>query len=144
MEAPKTLQECLQLRNRGVEPLLTPLFSLPIELRKELQEFTFGNPRRGNTAAVNSKFYKWVWDNKPHFCEECGAYLPFYSAAFVSHIQSRGAHPETAHDPRNTNIVCKPDHDKWETGKRTVMKIYRKNVKTLAVLAVEYRPSYLK
>ena len=84
-------------RSRGYEPLIqTRFFRLEIGLRKELQRERFGN---GHTPEENEKFYRWMWANKPHYCEECMRPLAEYSAVYVSHILTRGANPDMAHDP---------------------------------------------
>ena len=71
-------------RSRGYEPLIqTRFFRLEIGLRKELQRERFGN---GHTPEENEKFYRWMWANKPHYCEECMRPLAEYSAVYVSHI----------------------------------------------------------
>jgi len=141
-----TLQSYLEVKNRTRrEPLLLPSFLISYNIRKEIHEELFGNPAGGNTSKVNSKFYKWVWENKQHYCEECGHRLAEYSPAFISHIMSRGAHPEFAHDPRNTNILCLRDHEKWENGKRELMSINTKNQKVIDKLQTErnYPADYL-
>lgn len=133
-----TIEEYEYAKTRGYEPLLDPLFILPINLRKEIQISIFGNPAGGRRAKVNSTFYKWVWNNKPHVCEESGIYLLSYSACYISHIITKGAHPEMAHDPRNVNILSLEAHNKWETGNRKSMKIYPKNKGTIEMLMYEY------
>ena len=108
---------------------------LPHEDRVEIQERLFGD---GHTPAENEKFYRWVWHNKPHICEECRRPLGAYSAVYVSHISSRGAHPAMAHDPRNTNILCAQCHARWENGDREGMRIYESNEATVERLNEEY------
>lgn len=133
-----TIEEYEYAKTRGYEPLLDPLFILPIQLRKEVQIALFGNPAGGKRAKVNQVFYKWVWSNKPHVCEETGIVLLTYSACYISHIISRGSHPEMAHDPRNTNVLSLEAHNKWENGNRKSMKIYSQNRETMDLLMYEY------
>lgn len=62
-----------------------------------------------------------------------------YSSVYVSHILTRGAHPDMAHDPRNINILCFNHHNQWENGDRRAMRIYEKNVETIELLKNEYQ-----
>jgi len=82
--------------------------------------------------AKDIDFYKKAWEKKQDLdggcrCENCGVYLPVYSSTFVSHILTRGANPELAHDFDNYNILCLACHRQWETGDRGNMNIFWKN-----------------
>ena len=122
--------------SRGYEPLIqTRFFRLEIGLRKELQRERFGN---GHTPEENEKFYRWMWANKPHYCEECMRPLAEYSAVYVSHILTRGANPDMSHDPRNVNILCFRHHSEWENGAREQMRIFAKNQLTIEELKKDY------
>lgn len=122
--------------SRGFEPLLdTKHFRMDIRLRIAIQREKFGT---GHTPEENEKFYRWVWEHKPHYCECCMRPLPNYSATFVSHILTRGAHPETAYDCRNVNIFCFLHHSMWENGNRKNMRIYRHNLRIIDELKKEY------
>lgn len=124
---------------RGYEPLLDAVrFVMPIKLRIEIQDEVFGKFRSGIPAA-NSNFYKWCWERMPHYCQETMKPLRTYSSVYISHIMSRGAHPECAHDPRNVNILCAEAHAKWENGRREEMRIYLGNMYTIERLKQEYR-----
>lgn len=119
----------------GYQPLIDKRFALEINLRVDIQRELFG---RGHTPEENEKFYRWCWEHKPHICEECMKPLPNYSAVHVSHILTRGAHPEMAHDGRNVNILCFNHHNKWENGDRKSMRIYAANQLTIEQLKKEY------
>lgn len=119
---------------RGYDPLYDERFPMDIALRKEIQKEKFG----GNNARANSVFYRYCLENNPLVCEECGKPINFPSAVNVSHILSRGAHPDKAHDPRNVNILCFDCHAKWENGDRKSMRIYTKNEKIIELLKKEY------
>lgn len=120
----------------GFEPLLdTNHFRMDIRLRIAIQREKFGT---GHTPEENEKFYRWVWEHKPHYCEETMRPLPGYSATFVSHILTRGANPEMAHDPRNVNILCFEMHNKWENGNRKEMRIYPANLLRIQELKKDY------
>lgn len=139
MHRVETIPEYEYCISRGYDPLTdTVNFELPIKLRVELQNEIFGKFRAGIPQA-NAKFYRYCWDNKPHRCEETLIPLYHYSSVFISHILSRGAHPEMAHDPRNVNILCLLSHAKWENGNRIEMRIYPGNLKIIEQLKREYR-----
>lgn len=120
---------------RGFEPLIDKRFAVEIHLRVNIQQELFG---RGHTPADNERFYRWCWEHKPHICEETMRPLWNYSAVYVSHILTRGAHPEMAHDPRNVNILSFEAHNHWENGERRTMRIYRSNMMRIAEIKKEY------
>lgn len=133
MELMETRQQYQEMKSRGIEPLLKNFVSPA--LRRELQREIFGHT---NIPRANERFYRWVWERKPHVCEECGRPLNIYSAMYVSHILSRGAHPEMSHDPRNVNILCFRCHERWENGSRKTMRIYEKNCEIIEQLRKDY------
>lgn len=120
---------------RGYEPLIDRRFKMDIRLRVSVQRELFGD---GHSPAENEKFYRWCWEHKPHICEECMRPLREYSATYVSHILTRAAHPEMAHDPRNVNILSFEAHNRWENGDRVNMRIYRSNMLLIDQLKSEY------
>jgi 5-methylcytosine-specific restriction endonuclease McrA len=120
--------------SRGYDALIDKRFPMPIDLRREIQKERFGK----NNAAGNTKFYRYCLDNLPPVCEECGRGILYPSAINVSHILTRGAHPECAHDPRNVNILCLDCHARWENGDRRGMRIYERNQATIELLRKEY------
>lgn len=126
---------------RGFDPLYSKYFEMNIDLRVAVQREVFGHSTlsKGNIPQANSRFYHFMWENKPHYCEECLKPLQNYSSVWVSHILSRGAFPEMAHDPRNVNILCDRHHTQWETGERRKMRIYKKNLKTIDLLNQDYQ-----
>lgn len=129
------------LVSKGLNPLLDwEFFTTPIYLRVALQNELFGKYElsRDNIPIANQKFYRWVWENKPHNCEETGQSIYQYSSVHVSHILTREAHPEMSLDPRNINILIKTKHDQWETGKRVTMRIYWINQHVINILKKEY------
>lgn len=125
------------LLGRGYDPLVDDRhFRLDIRLRIEIQKKIFGD---GHTPADNEKFYRWMWRKKPHYCEECMRPLREYSATYISHILTRGAYPEMAHDPRNVNILCFEHHNAWEQATtRKDMRIYAANQLRIEKLKNEY------
>lgn len=121
--------------SRGFEPLIDRRFELPIELRVEIQRAKFG---AGHSPEENERFYQWCWAHLPHVCEETGKPLRQYSAVYVSHILTRGAHPEAAHDPRNVNILSFEQHNVWENGDRERMRIWTGNKLRIEQIKSEY------
>nr|DAD90153.1 MAG TPA: NinG protein [Siphoviridae sp. ctfWC31] len=128
--------ECYKYaKNKGYEPLTDKRFYMPIRVRVDVQRYLFGT---GHTPAENERFYRYCWDLYPHICEECMRPLTQFSATYISHIRTRGAFPEAAHDVRNVNILCFKHHNQWETGNRKAMRIYPGNVQTIEQLTKEY------
>lgn len=128
--------ECYKYaKSKGYEPLTDKRFEMPIKVRVDVQRYLFG---AGHTPAENERFYRYCWDLYPHICEECMRPLTQFSATYISHIRTRGAFPEAAHDVRNVNILCFKHHNQWETGNRKAMRIYPGNVQTIEQLTKEY------
>lgn len=128
--------ECYKYaKSKGYEPLTDKRFYMPIKVRIDVQRYLFG---AGHTPAENERFYRYCWDLYPHICEECMRPLTQFSATYISHIRTRGAFPEAAHDVRNVNILCFKHHNQWETGNRKAMRIYPGNVQTIEQLTKEY------
>lgn len=141
-----TVEEYNYVKSRGFEPLLyNKYFRVDIKLREQLQRAIFGNcvTGRGDIMAANERFFRWIWNNKPHYCEECYAPLREYSAVYCSHILSRGAHPDIAWDARNINILCHRHHEQWEVGNRKSMRIYPGNQRIIRELLEDYNISRL-
>lgn len=122
-------------RQRGYEPLIDRRFAVEINLRVSIQRELFGT---GHTPAENERFYRFCWDHYPHQCAETMRPLDQYSATYVSHILTRGAHPEMAHDPRNVNILSFEQHNRWENGDRKNMRIFAGNQVIIEQLKREY------
>jgi len=141
-----TIEEYRLCVNNGFEPLIDKRFELPVDLRITIQRIEFGHSElsKGNVMQGNQRYYRWVWNNRLHRCEECGKPLREYSAVYVSHIITKGSHPEIAHDPRNANILCPKHHDQWETGDREKMRIFEKNTDLIQRLKKEYHESIIK
>ena len=120
----------------GIEPLLDRRFAMDIRLRVEIQRELFGT---GHTPQENERFYRFCWDHYPHQCAECMRPLKQYSATYVSHILTRGAHPEMAHDPRNVRILCFDHHNQYEhRTTRNPMRIFEQTEKIISELKTDY------
>lgn len=140
-----TIEEYQYVVERGYIPLLDyKHFKMDIRLRVQIQKEIFGHCTigRGDIPAANERFFRWVWQHKRQQCEETLRPLRHYSASFCSHILTRGAFPEMAHDPRNINILCLEMHNKWEYGARSEMRIYPENLRVIELLKNDYMQLY--
>ena len=125
------------LLKRGIDCLCDKRYHLEIGLRREIQREKFGK----NDNEGNAKFYAYCIKHFPHVCENCGRPIPFPCATNVSHILTRGSHPEMAHDPRNVNILCRACHALWEhapTRFKLNPWLVEKNERTIKLLKQEY------
>ena len=125
--------------SRGFEPLMDwRKFKMDIGLRLDIQAETFG--KAISITKANDKFYHWNWEKKPHVCEETCGEIEVYSASVISHILSRSNRPDMAHDPRNTNILTRYYHHKWEDERRRKgMRIFPVNKVVIDLLNKDYR-----
>lgn len=145
MQLPINISDADEYRyavSRGYQPLQDwKKFKLPVQLRIDIQREQFGKSylSKGDVVQANQRFYYWCWEHKSNYCEECAKPLHNYSSVFISHILTRGARPEIAHDPRNVNILCYKHHEQWETGKRQLMRIYKTNLFIIELLKTDYR-----
>nr|UVY16978.1 MAG: NinG protein [Bacteriophage sp.] len=121
---------CLRM---GYNPLLfNNNFDIEPKTRYEYLKRMFGD---GHGQRANERFFRYMWDVKPHYCEECLKPLTGYSAVYISHIITRGSSPMIAHDPRNINILCFNCHNRWEhANTRKGMRIYQSNLEKIKVL----------
>jgi 5-methylcytosine-specific restriction endonuclease McrA len=125
------------LLDRGIDALYDGRYELAIGLRREIQREKFGK----NDDVGNHTFYNYCLHHFPHVCENCGHPIANPWATNVSHILTRGAHPEMAHDPRNVNILCWACHEKWEhtTSRHRLNPWFvEKNERTITKLKQEY------
>ena len=125
------------LLKRGIDCLYDKRYHLEIGLRREIQREKFGK----NDDEGNAIFYRYCLHHFTHVCENCGRPIEHSWAINVSHILTRGSHPEMAHDPRNVNILCWTCHELWEHAP-TRFKLnpwfVEKNEKTIQMLKQEY------
>jgi 5-methylcytosine-specific restriction endonuclease McrA len=130
-------EEYNYILNRGYFPLQNwRMFTLPIALRIELQYETFGS--NSDFQKQNDKFYRYCWDNMPHYCAETAKPLESYSAVYISHILSRGSNRAMSCDPRNVNILCFEAHQIWESEYNYKMNIWRQNQLIIKLLKNDY------
>ena len=133
-----TWEEYNDLLKRGIDALYDERVAvLDNSFRREIQKAKFG----GNDDAGNAKFYAYCLHHKACVCENCGKPIRHPWATNVSHILTRGSHPEMAHDPRNVNILCWECHTAWEnttTRDRLNPWFVEKNERTISKLKQEY------
>jgi len=126
----------------GYEPLRDwRKFDVDIFLRVRIQRMIFGHrelTKADDIRRANDRFYRWCFEHSLKVCEETGVELHDYSSVHVSHILTKGAHPEMAHDPRNVNILTYKKHERWESGKNSGMKIYSLNMYIIELLKTDY------
>ena len=125
------------LLKRGIDCLYDKRYHLEIGLRREIQREKFGK----NDDEGNYLFYRYCLHHFPAICENCGKPIEHPWATNVSHIITRGSHPEMAHDPRNVNILCWECHELWEhktTRNRLNPWFVEKNERTIQMLKQEY------
>jgi len=139
-----TREEFEYVMSRDYNPLLDwKNFIIPNSLRVDIQREMFGKSfisKGSNIVDANQRFYRYMWETKTHICEECGKPLSHYSSVFISHILSRGAKPQMAHDCRNINILCFNHHNQWEQETtRKTMKIYKTNLIIIQILKDDYK-----
>lgn len=105
-----SIEEYLSIQNRFIEPLIADnTFKFNIS-RDNVIKWLFPSINEQN----DQKYYKFCWNYKPHWCENCGKPLKEYSSVYISHIKTKGAHTEIRYDPLNSNILCFECHNKWE------------------------------
>lgn len=125
------------LLKRGIDCLYDKRYHLEIGLRREIQREKFGK----NDDEGNAIFYRYCLHHFPRICENCGRPIEHPWATNVSHILTRGSHPEMAHDPRNVNILCWTCHELWEhapTRFKLNPWLVEKNERTIQMLKQEY------
>jgi hypothetical protein len=77
---------------------------------------------------LDTSFYKEIWSERPHYCEECDKDLGGkWERYMFSHILSKGSQPRLRHNKENVNILCLECHQSWEFGDKKAMRIYPSN-----------------
>ena len=80
-----------------------------------------GKIKPGNrNAKDNEIFYRDCWNSvgEDHrMCNNCGIFLLSYSASFIAHILSRGAHPKIKYHPLNWILLCQQCHTDYDHGR---------------------------
>lgn len=52
------------------------------------------------------EFYTWIWKNRDHYCQECGAKLHQFSIDQFHHILGKRKYPYFRHEPKNIVLLC--------------------------------------
>lgn len=80
---------------------------------------------KGITDNKDEKFFKYVWDNSPHVCSECGKILNEFKRWYIHHILAKSNFPYFRTDPRNAIILCYQHHNEIESSiSAPKMKVY--------------------
>jgi hypothetical protein len=135
----KSVEEYRETRDRvKAEPMISLYYEIDLEVRIKIQRSLFGHPCPAN----DYKFYRYAWNIKIDYCEETNQPLHHYDARCISHIITKGAHPEMRYDLRNYNKVIPYIHNIWEYGtteERSKLKIFWKNKPVIEKLMNEYQ-----
>ena len=114
-------------KSRSIDWLANSKSSLPSFIKR--------TPIKKNTTKTSRKiredvkFYNELWNENPHYCENCKIYLgEELNKSYISHILSKGAYPKHRHNKENINILCFKCHQKWEFGNKQEMSIYKTNM----------------
>ena len=138
-----SIDDYLDELSLGNQPLSNwKKYAIDFLLRMDIQQQLFGKTQlsKGNIPTANQKYYAWKWDNSLNVCEECAKPLHNYSSYYISHILTRGSHPEMAHDPRNSRILCDKCHDLTENeDTHRELKIYEVDLIIIEILKYEYQ-----
>lgn len=95
--------------------------------------------------ARDTAFYKEIWEERPHSCENCGINLgDTWKRYMFSHLITKGAHPELRYDKRNLSMSCLKCHQQYETGDRKSMRVYEKYKNVILQLLRESAEYYRK
>jgi hypothetical protein len=77
----------------------------------------------------DNEFYKEIWAEREHICEECGIHLgDVMNKVFMSHHLTKGSTPTLRYDKKNLNLLCFGCHQNWEFGDKKKMRIYNEEL----------------
>jgi hypothetical protein len=77
----------------------------------------------------DNEFYKEIWAEREHICEECGIYLgDVMNKVFMSHHLTKGSTPTQRYNKLNINLLCYQHHSDWEFGDKKKMRIYNEEL----------------
>lgn len=63
------------------------------------------------------EMFEEIWEERPHYCEHCGAYLGEEPRAFYfAHVRGKGAHPELRLVKENVRLWCMACHHAHDFG----------------------------
>lgn len=96
-------------------------------------------------ADKDERFYKFVWANKNHVCEECGKQLTDMKRWYMHHILPKAKFPYFRFDSRNIIILCYTHHNEIESAvSAPKMTVYSQceelKRKLLSEAGIEYSP----
>ena len=136
----KLCQPCNNMRLHGNKygKQKSPIGKSKNKRRKSLFTKKVKEDKGLTTREKDVILYEAVFNESDHKCEECCDQLNTVfkdQKGFVnwiwtySHIIQKSIAPELRHQVNNINRLCMKCHTKWESGKKTEMKIYEKNKK---------------
>ena len=74
-------------------------------------------------AAEDRKFFKQIWNERPHYSEISGKHLgEEYNPVFFSHILSKGAYTALRHEKGNILLMNFNEHENWGNGDRRTLE----------------------
>lgn len=79
---------------------------------------------KNRNSSADQKFFRSIWEERPHYCVECGKILLHYSATYISHHLLKSIYPKLRHEAKNVDVLCYLCHQKWDFWKKKEMKIY--------------------
>lgn len=83
----------------------------------------------------DNEFYKEIWKEREHICEECGIHLgDVMNKVFMSHVITKGSEPRLRHIKENIFLLCFNHHSYYEFQDQKTMNIYNKAQETKAYL----------
>lgn len=82
-------------------------------------------------ASEDSKFFKEIWEERPHKSEISGKPLRTYSPTYMSHILTKGAYPKARHWKENIMLMTFLEHQEWEFADRSTAHFKAKFSKAL-------------
>lgn len=78
------------------------------------------------------ELFKKIWNERPHYCEVTGLYLPKFEPILFSHILSKGAYPKFRLYEPNIMLVHPMIHRLWEFEPR------EKNLARFPAMKIKY------
>ncbi len=66
---------------------------------------------------ADRRFYKEIWDSRPHYCQECGKYLgEEVNKACIDHLAEKSRWPVYRYNEENIWLVCLDHHAQKTAG----------------------------
>lgn len=76
-------------------------------------------------GSTDKKFYQSIWNEREHYCEECGKWLGDEPAwSYFSHILPKSHYNKLRYCKANIDLLCPDCHHRWEFKDRKNMRVY--------------------